>query len=228
VYTLEELVELARQLVQQGHDKLKMQVVAANRGQDVSVDVARVRAVREAVGDAVLLMVDGNSKFDFQHARELARRIEPYNITWFDDPVYVKDVRLMAELRRCTSIPLAARARGESQWDNRDLIVGGAVDVMQANVLDGGGYTECVKVAHMAEMFHLPLATGGGWYLQNGQLIAGVANGWLTEFHLLRERIYEVVYLQPPVARQGRLPLLDKPGMGLELNEAAVEEYTES
>jgi len=108
------------------------------------------------------------------------------------------------------------------------LIVGGAVDVMQANVLDGGGYTECVKIAHMAEMFHLPLATGGGWYLQNGQLIAGVANGWLTEFHLLRERIYEVVYLQPPVARQGRLPLLDKPGMGLELNEAAVEEYTES
>jgi L-rhamnonate dehydratase len=158
----------------------------------------------------------------------LARRIEPYHITWFDDPVYVKDVRLMAELRRWTSIPRAARARGESQWDHRDLIVGGAVDVMQANVLDGGGYTACVKVAHMAEMFHLPLATGGGWYLQNGQLIAGVANGWLTEFHLLRERIYEVVYLQPPVARHGRLPLLDKPGMGLELNEAAVAEYTES
>jgi len=228
VYTLEELVALARQMVQQGHDKLKMQVVAADRGQDVSVDVARVKAVREAVGDPVMLMVDGNSKFDFQHARALARRIEPYHITWFDDPVYVKDVRLMAELRRCTSIPLAARARGESQWDHRDLIVGGAVDVMQANVLDGGGYTESVKVAHMAEMFHLPLATGGGWYLQNGHLIAGVANGWLTEFHLLRERIYEVVYIQPPVARHGRLPLPDKPGMGLELNEAAVEEYTES
>jgi L-alanine-DL-glutamate epimerase-like enolase superfamily enzyme len=64
--------------------------------------------------------------------------------------------------------------------------------------------------------------------LQNGHLIAGVANGWLTEFHLLRERIYEVVYIQPPVARHGRLPLPDKPGMGLELNEAAVEEYTES
>lgn len=226
-YNQEELVELARQMVQQGHDKLKMQVVAADRGQNISVDVERVRAVREAVGDNVMLMVDGNSKFDFIHAREFARRIEPYNITWFDDPVYVKDVHLMAELRRCTSIPLAARARGESQWDNRDLIIGGAVDVMQANVLDGGGYTEYLKVAHMAEMFHLPLATGGGWYLQNGQLIAGVANGWLTEFHLLRERIYEVVYVEPPVARYGRLPLPDQPGMGLQLNEAAIEEYTD-
>ena len=227
VYTLEELVELARRLVRQGHDKLKMQVVAADRGQNVSVDVERVKAVREAVGDQVMLMVDGNSKFDFNHARELAQRMEPYHITWFDDPVFVKDVRLMAELRRYTSIPLAARARGESQWDNRDLIMGGGVDVMQANVLDGGGYTEYLKVAHMAEMFHLPLATGGGWYLQNGQLIAGVANGWLTEFHLLRERIYEVVYVRPPVARNGRLPLPEKPGMGLELDEAAVREYTE-
>jgi len=225
VYTKEEMVELARQLVQEGHDKLKLQVVAADRGQNVSVDVERVKAVREAVGDQVMLMVDGNSKFDFNHARELAKGIEPYNITWFDDPVFLKDVRLMVELRRCTSIPLAAR--GESQWNSRDLILGGAVDVMQANVLDGGGYTVCLKVAHMAEMFHLPLATGGGWYLQNGQLIAGVSNGWLTEFHLRYQRIYEVIYVQPPVARYGRLPLPDKPGMGLELNEAAIQEYTE-
>jgi L-rhamnonate dehydratase len=227
VYTQEELVELARQMVRNGHDKLKMQVVAAERGQDVSVDVERVRAVREAVGDQVMLMVDGNSKFDLNHAKALVRQIEPYNITWFDDPVYVKDVQLMAELRRCTSIPIASRARGESIWDNCDLIVGGAVDVMQANVLDGGGYSEYVKVAHMAEMFHLPLANGGGWYLQNGHLIAGVSNGWLVEFHLLREPIYAAIYVNPPVARNGRLPLPDKPGLGLEVNEAAVEAYTD-
>ena len=227
VFSQEQLVELARQKVREGHDKLKMQVVAADRGQDVSVDVERVRAVREAIGDQVMLMVDGNSKFDLRHAIELAQRIEPYNITWFDDPVYVKDVQLMAELRRNTSIPIASRARGESLWDNRDMIVGGAVDVMQANVLDGGGYSEYLKVAHMAELFQLPLANGGGWYLQNGQLIAGVSNGWLVEFHLLREPIYEAVYVNPPVAKNGFLPLPDKPGMGLEPNEAAIQEFTE-
>lgn len=226
VYSQDELVELARQMVREGHDKLKMQVVAADRGQNVSVDVERVKAVREAIGDQVMLMVDGNSKFDLNHAKDLAHQMEPYNITWFDDPVYIKDVQLMAELRQCTSIPLAARARGESIWDNRDMIAGGAVDVMQANVLDGGGYTEYLKVAHMAEMYHLPLANGGGWYLQNGQLIAGVSNGWLVEFHLLREPIYEAVYVNPPVAKNGRLPLPDKPGMGLTINEAAVQEYT--
>jgi hypothetical protein len=81
------------------------------------------------------------------------------------------------------------------------LIVGGAVDVRQAHVLDGDGETESVKVAQRAEMFQLPLATGGGWDLPNGHLIGGVANGWLTEFPLRRERIYAVIYLQPPVAR---------------------------
>ncbi|MBM3942152.1 MAG: mandelate racemase/muconate lactonizing enzyme family protein [SAR202 cluster bacterium] len=227
VYNLEQLVELAVLKVREGHDKLKMQVVAKDRGQDVSADVARVKAVREAVGDKVMLMVDGNSKMDFTHARELARRMEPYNITWFDDPVYIKDIHLMAELRKHTTVPLAARAHGENVWDNRDMIMGGAVDVMQANVLDGGGYTQYLKVAHMAELFHLPLANGGGWYLQNMHLIAGVANGWLTEFHLLREQIYDKVYHRPPVAHNGQLHLGDRPGLGLELNQAAVEEYTE-
>jgi L-rhamnonate dehydratase len=227
VYSNEELVELARQKVQEGHDKLKMQVVAANRGQDILVDVQRVKAVREAVGDDVMLMVDGNSKFDFVHARELARQMEPYRITWFDDPVYIKDVAMMAELRKWTTIPIASRARGESGWDNRDMIVGGAVDVVQANVLDGGGYTEYLKVAHMAELFHLPLANGGGWYLQNAHLFAGVANGWLVEFHLLREPIYDVLYVNPPVAQNGLLPMSNKPGMGLELNETAIAEYTD-
>jgi L-rhamnonate dehydratase len=228
VYSLEELVELAKRMAREGHDPLKYQAVAADRGQDISVDVARIQAVREAIGERVRLIVDCNGKFDFTHARELLRRIEPYHITCVDHPVYNRDVRLMAELRRCTAIPLAARATGENQWDNRELIMAEAVDIMHANVLDGGGYTECVKVAHMAELFHLPIGTGGGWYLQNGQLIAGVSNGWLTEFHLLRERIYEMVYIQPPVARNGRLPLPEKPGIGLELNQAAIEEYTET
>jgi len=227
VYSLEELVELAHQMVRDGHDPLKYQAVAANRGQDISVDVERIKAVREAIGDNTRLIVDCNGKFDFTHARELLRRIEPYHITCVDHPVYVRDARLMAELRRCTEIPLAAWASGENQWDNREMVLSGAVDIMHANVLDAGGFTECLKVAHLAELFHLPLATGGGWYLQNGQLIAGVSNGWLTEFHLLRERIYEAIYVDPPVARNGRLPLPEEPGLGLTLNEAAIEEYTE-
>jgi L-alanine-DL-glutamate epimerase-like enolase superfamily enzyme len=223
----EQLVELARQLVRQGHDKLKMQVVAANRGQDIRPDVTRVRLVREAVGEDVKIILDANSKYNFVNCLKLAKRIEPYDITHFDDPVYIKDVHLMAELRRQTTIPLAARAHGDNIWDNRDMIAGGAVDVVQPNVVDNGGYTECLKVAHMAEMYHLPLSTGGAFHLQNAHLIGGVSNGWMTEYHLLVAQASETIFANAPKAEGGRLQLLEKPGLGLELDEAAVREYTE-
>ncbi|HLF05223.1 MAG TPA: mandelate racemase/muconate lactonizing enzyme family protein [Dehalococcoidia bacterium] len=228
VLTLEELVEAARQVVGQGHDRIKYQVVAADRGKDVSVDAARLRAVREALGDGVMLIVDGNAKFDFTHARELLRRIEPLNIGCFDHPVVLRDLRLMAELRHCTTIPLAARAYSGSQWDNRDMILAGAVDVIHSNVLDSGGYTGGWKVAHMAEMFHLPLATGGAFHSQNAHLIGGVPNGWMTEYHLLLAQATEAIFVDAPKPEAGRLALPDKPGLGLELNAAAVQEYTEA
>lgn len=225
--TLEELVEAARRVVGQGHDRIKYQVVAADQGQNVSVDAERLRAVREAVGDGVMLIVDGNAKFDFNHARELLRRIEPYNIGCFDHPVVLRDLRLMAELRHFTSIPLAARAYSGSQWDNRDMIMAGAVDVMHSNVLDSGGYTGGWKVAHMAEMFHLPLATGGAFHSQNGHLIGGVGNGWMTEYHLLLAQATEAIFVDAPRPQAGRLPLPDQPGLGLELDAVAVREFTE-
>lgn len=227
VLTREELVELARQLVREGHDKLKIQAAAAKRGQDIAEDAARVRLVREAVGEEVKIMLDANVKYNPINALKLCKRIEPYDLTFFEDPVFVKDVHAMAELRHQTTIPLAARARGGNIWDNRDLIAGGAVDVVQPNVVDNGGYTECLKVAHMAEMYHLPLAGGGAFHLQNAHLLAGVSNGWMVEYHLLMGQACEIIFDNPPKPEGGRLPLLEKPGLGLELNEAAIAEYAD-
>jgi L-alanine-DL-glutamate epimerase-like enolase superfamily enzyme len=226
--TTEELVEAARQLVAEGHDKLKYQAVAADRGQNVSVDAERLKAVREVIGDQVMLIIDGNAKFDFNQAKELLRRIEPYNIGCFDHPVTMRDIHLMAQLRQCTPIPLAARAYSGSLWDNRDLIMGGAVDIMHLNVLDCGGYTACLKVAHMAEMFHLPLATGGAFHSQNAHLIAGVSNGWMTEYHLLVAQATSAIFPDAPKPLGGRLPLPEKPGLGLDLDPAAVKEYSQN
>jgi L-rhamnonate dehydratase len=227
VLTREELVELACQLVREGHDKLKIQAAAANRGQSITEDATRVRLVREAVGEEVKIMLDANVKYNFINALKLCKRIEPYDLTFFEDPVFVKDVHVMAELRRQTTVPLAARARGGNIWDNRDLIAGGAVDVVQPNVVDNGGYTECLKVAHMAEMYHLPLAGGGAFHLQNAHLLAGVSNGWMVEYHLLIGQANEIIFDNPPKPKGGWLPLSEKPGLGLELNQAAVKEYTE-
>ena len=67
-----------------------------------------VRAVRQAVGAEVELMIDANYLFSFNRALELCKLVEPYRITWFEEQVYQNDALLLADLRRHTSIPLAA------------------------------------------------------------------------------------------------------------------------
>lgn len=225
-YSREQLVEVAKQFVAQGHDKLKI-VVAINGAQDPAEDAARVRAVREAVGDGVELMVDANYLFAFPRALDLCKRIEPYRITWFEEPVYGNDARLLADLRRQTSIPISAGQNEGHKWRHRELLVHGAVDILQPNVVYVGGYTEAVKVAAMAQAFNVPIANGGGWPHHNAHLIAGVANGWRVEFHVPMWVTGEIIFRDPPKPVRGTVTLPDRPGLGLEPNEDALRETLE-
>lgn len=225
-YDRDQLTQVARQFVREGHDKLKM-VVAIHGAQDPAEDAARVRAVREAVGDGVELMVDANYLFAFPRALDLCKRIEPYRITWFEEPVYGNDARLLADLRRQTSIPISAGQNEGHKWRHRELLLHGAVDILQPNVVYVGGYTEAVKVAAMAQAFNVPIANGGGWPHHNAHLIAGVANGWRVEFHVPMWVTGEMIFRDPPKPVRGTVTLPDRPGLGLEPNEDALRDTLE-
>lgn len=224
-YSREELVEVARRFVREGHDKLKMVVAFERDGRkDVAEDAARVQAVREAVGPDVELMVDANHLFNFLEAKGLAQRIEPYRIAWFEEPLYANDARLLAQLRQVTRIPIAAGQNEGHRWRHRELIASGAVDIVQPNVVYVGGYTEALKVAHMAQAYNLPVANGGGWPHHNMHLIAAVSNGWRVEFHLLMWYVGETIFKNPPRPEKGWVTLPEGPGLGLEPNEDALKE----
>ena len=225
-YSREQLAEVARQFTAQGHDKLKM-VVAINGAQDPAEDTARVCVVREAVGDRVELMVDANYLFSFPHALELARRIEPYGIKWFEEPLYGNDARLLANLRRQTKIPISAGQNEGHKWRHRELLVHAAVDILQPNVVYVGGYTEGIKVAAMAQAHNIPIANGGGWPHHNMHLIAAVANGWRVEFHVPMWMTGEAVFKDPPKPVRGTVTLTEDPGLGLEPNEDALKDTEE-
>ena len=94
----------------------------------------RVAAVREAVGPEVKLYVDANCGLDLFHATQLARRIEPYGISFFEEPLTQNDVRQMAQLRSRTTIPLACGQNEGLAFRFRDLLVNQAADVLQPNV----------------------------------------------------------------------------------------------
>jgi L-rhamnonate dehydratase len=118
-YSTEQLIEVAKQVVAQGEKRLKM--VVAVDPENPGVDAARVRAVRQAVGDEVELMIDANYLFSFNRALELCKLVEPYKITWFEEPVYQNDALLLADLRRHTSIPIAAGQNEGHRFRHREL-----------------------------------------------------------------------------------------------------------
>jgi L-rhamnonate dehydratase len=224
-YRNEQLAEVAKQLVVQGEHRLKM--VVAVDPENPSVDAERVRAVREAVGEKVELMIDANYLFSFNRALELCKLVEPYGITWFEEPVYQNDAALLADLRRHTCIPIAAGQNEGHRFRHRELIVNRAVDIAQPNVCSVGGYTEAVKVAAMAQAFNLPIANGGGWPHHNMHLQAAVANGWRVEFHYVMWKIGEAIYKDPPGPDHGWVTLLETSGLGLEPRWDALKEYEE-
>jgi len=223
-YDREQIVEAARYWVAQGHDKLKMVVGADRDSIDIVEDAIRVRLVREAIGDNTELMIDANYKLPFHQALDLCKRVEPYHLYYFEEPVYGNDPRLLADLRRRTSVPIAAGQNEGSKWRHLEFMVNQSVDIVQPNVCYVGGFTEAAKVAAMAQAFNLPLSNGGGWPHLNAHLMAGVDNGTRVEFHLLMWRACEQIFKNTFSPVNGRVTLPDRPGLGLEPDEDVLRD----
>lgn len=222
----QELVDLAKRFVRDGYNKLKL-VVGVNGATDLNEDVVRIREVREAIGSDVELMIDANCKFSLNDALSLSKMVEPYHIAWFEEPVYGNDVRLLAELRKKTPIPIAAGQNEGSKFRHLELLLHQSVDFLQPNVCYVGGFTEGVKVAGIAQAFNIPIINGGGNPHHNMHLQAATANGMMVEFHYLMWNTGEIIFKDPPRPQAGFIMLPEKPGLGLDPNDEALRKYQE-
>ena len=222
-YSREQLVEVAKMRIAEGHDKLKM-LVCIDNSNNISEDAARVKTLREGVGEKIELMVDANQKFNLFQASALARLIEPFKIAWFEEPVTHNDPREMRILRRRTTIPLAASHAWEYAWQYRQFMEARGMDIAQTDVAISGGFTECIKIAHLAQAFDLPFATHG-WPHINVQLAAAATTGWRVEFHVHQELLGNAIFVDPPKPQRGWVTCPDKPGLGLILNEDNLKKY---
>jgi L-alanine-DL-glutamate epimerase-like enolase superfamily enzyme len=185
-------------------------------------DAERVRTVREAVGDDLDIMIDANYLFTPTEAKLLCRAIEDYGVTWFEEPLHQNDARAMADLRAHTKIPLAAGQMEGHRWRLRELVEHGAVDILQPNACYCGGFTEARKAAHLAQIYNLPVAHGGGWPLFNMHTLAGLMNGWILEWHLGMVQVGSLLFPDSPAPVNGRITVPDKPGLGLAVDRAAL------
>ena len=229
----DELASAARGWVDRGFTRLKMTVGhhGLQRRDEprpldtlITEDVARIRAVREAVGPDVQLYIDANCSLDYFHAHALAKRVEPYGITFFEEPVTQNDIPNLVKLRQATSIPLAGGQNEGLASRFRDLLVAQAVDVVQPNACISGGYTQCLRIAGMAAAFNTRFANGGAWPHHNMHLHAGLANGSLVEYHSVAVECCKQVFDDLPEPSAGMLTLPETPGLGFNPNRERVKE----
>lgn len=209
----EQLVTQAKAFLGQGHRILKM-VVGGHPERTWKDDVRRVRRVREAIGDDVDLIIDANCRFDPVEARQLAMGVEECQLMWFEEPLHVNDVEALRDLRNKVRVPIAVGQMEGHRWRYRDLIASRAVDIIQPNVIYNGGFTESLKVAHLAQAFNLPMSNGGGWPIFNMHLLCGVMNGGAVEFHYGIWQVGKHFFEGTPDPENGIMRLSGRPGLG--------------
>jgi L-alanine-DL-glutamate epimerase-like enolase superfamily enzyme len=209
-----ELVEQSLAAREAGFRAAKLKVGRPH----VHEDVARLRAVRDAVGDGFELMVDANQGFTRDEARRRAAAFEPLGLAWLEEPLPAEDVDGHVELARATAIPIAV---GESLYHPaqfREYLARGACTVVQADVARVGGITPWLKIAHLAETFNVPVNPHFLMEL-HVSLCAAVPNARWVEFI---PQLDEITASRIAVTDGHAVPP-EAPGIGIEWDWPAIE-----
>ncbi len=217
---LPELQEEMRGKVAAGARYIKMKI----GGAPMAEDVARVRAVREAVGPDIEIMVDANNAYSPLEAIRIAHRLQELDIYWFEEPVHAEDYEGLRRVHDATRIPIATGENEYTRYGFRDLIACGGADILQpdANVL--GGITEFRHIASLASAHNLPNAPHGSALL-HVHLVAAISNGLIVE-HVVTEGREEraLMHGHLDLDAEGLLAPPDTPGLGFTLDEAYLAE----
>jgi L-alanine-DL-glutamate epimerase-like enolase superfamily enzyme len=195
-------------------------------------DLERVAAVRKAIGTDIRLMVDANGAWDVATAVKMGRALEPYDIYWYEEPVWPDDVAGSAEVAAKVAIPVAGyETCSYGIVDFNDYIRARAVHFVQPDVAWAGGLTETLKIAHMAQAAHLPIAPhihGSAVAVACAlHLLGAVRNGSMAETVFPAHALMTELVKEPYVfdSRSGEIELPDRPGLGIELNPKIVSKY---
>lgn len=215
-YSLEELLAEVAGYVQRGFKMVKMKVGRS----DIQQDVERVRAVREAIGNNLGLMVDANQAWTPQQAVSFARQVEDLNLIWFEEPVAKDDLSGYCYVAAHTEIPIATGEREYSLDAFREFLTRSAATILQPDALRIGGLSQSMKVAHVAEAYHRSVAPH--FYKEiDVHLLAAINNGLYLEYFPWLDDLLA----HPLKVVNGMAQVPTQPGMSLEFKPEALREF---
>ncbi len=192
-------------------------------------EVARVSATRAAVGEDVALMLDMNAAYDLPACIEFAHAVEPYDITWLEEPLhwYLQPVDFV-RLAEASPIPLAHGERELTRFTARDFITSGAIRYVQFDATRYAGFTEALRVAHIADQHGVMISPHHAPELHCHLVAAFPRTGFAVESHgapEYRDPIWAGMYQDRAQVRDSYVYMNEKPGFGYEIDWAFVEKH---
>jgi galactonate dehydratase len=227
--------ELAQQAVASGFTAFKTMAVPETMPLDglrpIRYAESCVKAMREAVGDDIDIMVDCHARPSPRMGHQFAKALEPYGLYWFEEPCWPETVDDIALIQRAVSTPIATGERLVGIHAFRDLLEKRACSVLQPDITHCGGLSEARRIAAMAEAYRVSLAP----HNPQGPVstAASLELGFATPSYI----ICEAVHLDVPwrqdcivegfvVEEDGRVVRPStRPGLGIEINEAEVAKH---
>ena len=197
-------------------------------GGSIVAETARVRAVRKAIGDATLLMLDMNAPYDLPDCIDFAQCVEPFDIFWLEEPLhwYLQPADF-AKLAAATPIPLAHGEREITRFTVRDFIVDGGIRYVQFDATRAAGFTEALRVAALAETHGAMVAPHTAPEIHGHLVLALPRCAFGVESHGGKESdpLAYGLSQEHPELRDGQIHIGDRPGFGLDPDWAFVERY---
>ncbi|MFB6134719.1 MAG: mandelate racemase/muconate lactonizing enzyme family protein [Halanaeroarchaeum sp.] len=232
--------EAERVVSELGYDALKFdldvpsgeEVDRANRHltpMEVDHKVEIVEAVMEQVGNRAEVAFDSHWSFTAGAAKRLARKLEDYDVWWLEDPIPPENHDVQRQVTQQTATPITAGENVYRTHGHRRLLEEQAVDIIAPDLPKVGGMRETQKIANLADMYYVPVAmhnvSSPIGTMASAQLAATIPNSLAVEYHSYQLDWWADLVEEDSLIEDGRMPVPERPGLGLTLDLDVVEDH---
>ena len=233
--TPESLAERASEVIEAGFTALKFDPIPGRWrtyvGKEVEdAAVENVRAVREAVGPDVDILVEMHRRLAPMHAVRIAREIEQYRPFWYEEPILAENIPALASVRQKINIPVVTGEELYTKFEFREVFERQAADILNPDVCNVGGILELKEIAAMAEPYFVVISPHNFNSTTVGlaatiQVSAAIPNFLITEYFVNLEELGNDIAKTPFQVQNGYIQLPDTPGLGINLDEERLSAY---
>jgi L-alanine-DL-glutamate epimerase-like enolase superfamily enzyme len=222
----EKLVDEAKKSLDRGYKAVKLRV-----GDSPTKDIERMQAVRKAFGDELVILTDANIGYGVEDARRVMPAMEALGIGWLEEPFPAHDYRSYREARTFSRTPLAAGENHYTRFEFDRVIEDGAITILQPDLSKTGGITEALRIAALASAWKLPIhphsSMTGLNHAATIHFLAAIDNGGYFEGDVSNANKFRDELVENPghIDQDGNVWPLDKPGIGLEVDEEFLSKH---